>query len=78
MPSKGIRPMLSMDGNTVLDILTLNVKVDIRDLYRGNDEYDEATMGQWKVRLSRQISPGEIEPMSEWVDAENGSAEIAV
>ncbi|MCV3264980.1 hypothetical protein OGZ01_30795 (plasmid) [Vibrio harveyi] len=78
MPSKGIRPMLSMDGNTVLDIQTLNVKVDIRDLYRGNDEYDEATMGQWKVRLSRQISPGEIEPMSEWVDAENGSAEIAV
>lgn len=78
MPSKGIRPMLSMDGNTVLDIQTLNVKVDIRDLYRGSDEYDEATMGQWKVRLSRQISPGEIEPMSEWVDAENGSAEIAV
>ena len=78
MPSKDIRPMLSMDGNTVLDIQTLNVKVDIRDLYRGNDEYDEATMGQWKVRLSRQISPGQIEPMSEWVDAANGSAEIAV
>src|SRR5690606_9196254 len=40
--------------------------------------YDPATMGEWKVRLVSQRNYADNQPLTDWVDAENGEAEFSL
>lgn len=73
-PAESVKPVVVAEGTSAIDTEVLPVTVNIRDQYKPNDAYSPDTMGVWKVRLISQKSFNEVEPLSEFVDAENGTA----
>ncbi len=78
VPSYNLVPVVEVAGDTAIDTQALPVQVKIQDQYKPTEVFDAATMGNWKVRLIRQMAYNKTEALTDFVNAPNGTASFAV
>ncbi|MFU3596206.1 DUF4165 domain-containing protein [Pseudomonas aeruginosa] len=79
VPHDKILPVILNDERTVLDTVSLPIRVGIKDTRYMEDAYRLSSMGDWDIRLLSTTAGVNYEPMTNWepID-ENGEAEFEV
>lgn len=77
-PVTGAKPFISSPNEFALNTDTLPIHVDILNQYSHRDPYDMERMGEWQVRVMRIPLRGDLEPMSDFMDMEEGHAELDI
>lgn len=79
VPHDKILPVILNDERTVLDTVSLPIRVAIKDTRYMEDVYRLSSMGDWDIRLLSTTAGVNYEPMTNWepID-ENGEVEFEV
>ncbi|MEE4126682.1 MULTISPECIES: Ig-like domain-containing protein [Pseudomonas] len=79
VPHDKILPVILNDERTVLDTVSLPIRVAIKDTRYMEDAYRLSSMGDWDIRLLSTTAGVNYEPMTNWepID-ENGEVEFEV
>ncbi|WP_217191097.1 Ig-like domain-containing protein [Pseudomonas shirazica] len=79
VPHDKILPVILNDERTVLDTVSLPIRVGIKDTRYMEDAYRLSSMGDWDIRLLSTTAGVNYEPMTNWepIDA-NGEAEFEI
>lgn len=79
VPHDKILPVILNDERTVLDTVSLPIRVAIKDTRYMEDAYRLSSMGDWDIRLLSTTAGVNYEPMTNWepID-ENGEAEFEI
>ncbi|MCT8950425.1 tandem-95 repeat protein [Pseudomonas tolaasii] len=79
VPHDKILPVILNDERTVLDTVSLPIRVAIKDTRYMEDAYRLSSMGDWDIRLLSTTAGVDYEPMTNWepID-ENGEVEFEV
>lgn len=75
VPGSRVQPYLYADGGqrNVLNTESTRVRAEIGDPRQGG-AYDANGMGEWDVRIVKEVSRGEYEPITDFKHAQGGSA----
>ncbi|RCW64061.1 hypothetical protein DET61_116102 [Marinobacter nauticus] len=68
VPGEDIGPILYSDADYVLNDDLVDVSVRIGNIYQTDKPYDPLKMGEWEVRIVRQITYDTYEPLTAWAD----------
>lgn len=79
VPHDKILPVILNDERTVLDTVSLPIRVGIKDTRFMEDAYRLSSMGDWEIRLLSTTAGSNYEPMTNWepID-ENGQVEFEI
>ena len=79
VPHDKILPVILNDERTVLDTVSLPIRVAIKDTRYMEDAYRLSSMGDWDIRLLSTTAGVNYEPMTNWepID-ENGEVEFEI
>lgn len=79
VPHDKILPVILNDERTVLDTVSLPIRVGIKDTRFMEDAYRLSSMGDWDIRLLSTTAGLNYEPMTNWepID-ENGQVEFEI
>lgn len=78
-PHEKILPVILNDERTVLDTVSLPIRVAIKDTRYMEDSYHLSTMGDWDIRLLSTTAGMNYEPMTDWEPIDkNGEAEFEI
>jgi len=68
VPGEDIGPILYSDADYVLNDDLVDVSVRIGNIYQTDKPYDPLKMGEWEVRIVRQLTYDTYEPLTVWAD----------
>ncbi|MBN0979136.1 tandem-95 repeat protein [Pseudomonas sp. SDM007_2] len=79
VPHDKILPVILNDERTVLDTVSLPIRVGIKDTRFMEDAYRLSSMGDWEIRLLSTTAGLNYEPMTNWEPIDdNGQVEFEV
>lgn len=79
VPHEKILPVILNDEKTVLDTVSLPIRVAIKDTRYMEDSYRLSSMGDWDIRLLSTTVGVDYEPMTNWEPIDqNGEVEFEV